>query len=200
MQISLLPFLFAFSIKLTLSNPVRDDPNLETNDAMLIGNPVNLDIFKGPDNQPPPDTDYSLSTSQLLAAKLNPDTPALGPVENSVPTPQQTYGDPSANLGTNKFPPVLPPSQQLAGNNPPDTNFYSRLVSPSLGFISPTAPLRIGPECTPPSELYCCYGEEFYVLGRQFVSACFSCNNPSPSPSASLNIIFRELIAVEGRH
>lgn len=164
-------FLCAFSISLSLASPVRDDSSLDQNDATLFEDPVNLEILKESANQPPLTASNSQSTSQLLATKLNFDTNVIEPIEKFGGNPQQPYGDPSANLGTNMAPFASPPNQEPAVSNPPDA------VSQPHGLVGEK--ISFTPACDPDLlDLYCCFGEEYFDKGKRYVGLCIACKNP----------------------
>lgn len=171
-----LPILLVFSIKSTFATPVGDDSTLDQYDATPILNPVNIEQST---NQPSPNNDYPQSTSQLLATKLNPDTSFLEQTEDFMETPQQPYGDSSANIQTNKSPFASPPSQRPAVSILPDIDFQSLPVSPSRDVVPEKVSFRQPkPQCPPPWWLYCCFGDENRDrLGNKIVRGCFPCKS-----------------------
>lgn len=156
MHFSSLLSVLAFVIKLKIASSA---PNLDPNGETLLWNPVNLANFKESTNLLPSD-----STSQLLGTKLNPDTPVLEPIENSVASSQPQYGDSSANLGTEKASPAVLPSQLLA---------------------------KVELNCRKGMLAFCCFGVPYLdFFGNVNVPLCIGCNKPVSffclSPSQSL--------------
>ncbi|MCJ1470509.1 hypothetical protein MMC07_009155, partial [Pseudocyphellaria aurata] len=176
MHLALLSVLFASITKSTTASSVSDDFNLGQIGAW---NPINLDTTEVTNKQPPLDTDFSQPQSQPLAVKPNSDAPVLEPIEDSVETFQQPYGDVLASQGSTKSPLTSTPGQQLAVDNLPDSAFQSRLDSPPSSLVAFNTADRKKPKCDSIRKLHCCFGDvSADGIGNIFVGECYRCNNP----------------------